>query len=123
GHASADSSIRSVCSLFSFRLVVRGSILVERDAKYAAHVAQCGRPLRSGCLGRREMSDLPRMDRRQTGNVHRATLNRTRDRCATFAEGARMTTEPSERGTLRTILLACGILSSLLYVAHELLRR
>jgi len=61
------------------------------------------------------------MDRRQTGNVHRATLNRTRDRCATFAEGAMMTTEPSERGTLRTILLACGILSSLLYVATDLL--
>jgi len=32
-----------------------------------------------------------------------------------------MTTEPSERGTLRTILLACGILSSLLYVATDLL--
>jgi hypothetical protein len=31
------------------------------------------------------------------------------------------TTEPSGRGTLRTILLACGILSSLLYVATDLL--
>ena len=29
-------------------------------------------------------------------------------------------TEPSERGTLRTILLACGILSSVLYVTTDL---